>query len=116
MRTQEKGGGERDTHILERASGKTSETTKRKRTRAGHSLPGDHIERVKSGHGKKLSTHLLQSVLGGRSEETERERASKGHVRTGGRVGRNKAGHGKRARRSQWSRGTNFRKIMTQST
>jgi hypothetical protein len=43
----------RGTHQLETRSRGTSQDTERNRPSEGHSLPGDRIERDKSGHGKK---------------------------------------------------------------
>ena len=56
MRIQEEGERARDTHELESASGRTSKDTKRGRTSEGHSHPGDHIGRAKSGHEKDVSS------------------------------------------------------------
>jgi hypothetical protein len=45
----------RGTHVLESASGGTSQGTTRKRVSERHSHPGDRIVRYKSGHEKKAS-------------------------------------------------------------
>jgi len=45
----------RGTHILETAEGGTSQDTEGNRQTKGHSLPGDHRGRDKSGHRKKLT-------------------------------------------------------------
>jgi len=45
----------RGTHQLETTEGGTSQDTEKKGPSKGHSLPGDHRERVKAGHGKKAT-------------------------------------------------------------
>ena len=45
----------RGTHKLEITEGGTSQDTERKQPNKGHSLPGDHRERDKSGHRKKAT-------------------------------------------------------------
>ena len=77
MRTQEEGKRARDTHELECASGRTSEDKKIKRMSEGHSLPGDHIRRVKSGHRKNVSRRRpLTCCRAQREEQMKKQRAS----------------------------------------
>ena len=111
----------RGTHILETASGETSQDIERIRP-SEDSHPGDGIGRDKSGHGKdptgrealtnsrrhqegqvttrKVSdrergTHSLETVSGGTSQDTQRIRPSAGHSLSGDGIGRDKSGHGK---------------------
>ena len=53
VRTRKKSDRARGTHILETKSGGTSQDKKRNRPSEGHSHPGDHIGRDKSGHATK---------------------------------------------------------------
>ena len=45
----------RSTHFLETTEGGTSQDMERKQLSKGHSLPGDHRGRDKSGHRKKVT-------------------------------------------------------------
>ena len=76
MRTQE-GKRARDTHYLESASGKTSEDKKIKQTSDGHSLSGDHIRWVRSGHRKNVSRRRPQTCCRAqREEQMKKQKAS----------------------------------------
>jgi hypothetical protein len=122
VRTWKESNRARGTHFLERASEGTSQDTERIWPCEGHSLPGDHTGRDKSGHGKNPTergaltswrphwegqvmtrkesdrarhTHELEKALGGTSQDIERIRPSKAHSLPGDRIGRDKSGHGK---------------------
>ena len=77
MRTQEEGKRARDTHVLESTSGRTSEDKKIRQTSEGHSLPGDHIRRVKLSHRKNVSRRRpLTCCKAQREGQMKKQRAS----------------------------------------
>ena len=75
VRTQKESDRAKGTHILETASGGTSQETEIIRPSEGHSLPGDSIGWDKSGHGMNQT--------------------SEGHSLSGDSVRRDKSGHGR---------------------
>ena len=110
----------RGTHILETASGGTSQNTETILPREGHSHPGDGIRRDKSGHRNNPTerealtycrrhrggqirtqkqshsvrgTHILETASGGISQDTETIPPSEGHSLPGDGIGRDKSGH-----------------------
>ena len=110
------------THILETASGETSQDTKRIAPSEGHSQTGDGIGRDKSDHRKHPTkrgaltswrryregqfsaqkeshrargTHILETASGGTSQNTKTIPPSEGHSPTGDGIGRNRSGHKK---------------------
>jgi hypothetical protein len=122
VRTRKESDRARHTHMLETASGGTSQDTERIRPSKAHSRTGDHIGRDKSGHGKNPTergsltswrphregqvrtrkesdqtrhTDQLETASGGTSQDTERVRPSEAHSPTGDRIGRDKSGHRK---------------------
>ena len=83
MRTQVESKRARDTHFLERASGRTSQDKKIKQTSEGHSLPGDHIRRVKSGRRNNvIRRRPLTCCRAQREEQMKTQRASERVRRT----------------------------------
>src|SRR6267142_2391385 len=52
VRTQKESDRARGTHFLESADGRTSQDMERIQPSKGHSLPGEHRQTDKSGHGK----------------------------------------------------------------
>ena len=119
VRTWKESDRARGTHFLDTASGGTSQDTERIRQSEGHSLPGDGIERDKSGQGKNPTergeltswrryregqvrmrkeshrargTHQLETASGGTCQDTETLPPSEGHSHSGDGIGRDNLG------------------------
>ena len=122
VRTRKGSARTRGTHILETASGGTSQDTERIRPSEMHSRTGDGIRRDKSGHGtnptelgaltnwrrhrerqvrtreasdRVRGTHSLETASGGTSQDTEGIRPSDGHSHPRDGIGRDKSVYGK---------------------